>query len=215
MNTELALVNLLQGQLRTYNITNAQILALFAEIPREKFVPSPFRDIALADTTIPLAHGYWMIPPKEEARIAQTLTVQSSDKILVVGSAGSYLTAILAKLGQEVTYICHLPEIITLTQQALQTLDINNVTITCADLKSIYNHDPFDVIVIVDALPYLPEELQNCLVNEGRLFAVLGKPPIMEATLIKRVAWQWQSTLLFETLRPQLSDFAETSRFQF
>ncbi len=217
MNIEQALNNMITQQLRTWDVLDNHILDIVREIPREKFVPQEYRLLAFADTSIPIGHDQTMMPPKEEARIVQELKIQPTDRALVLGTGSGYITALISMLASWVHSIDSIPFFTEQAKQTLAELNITNVTLLTGDMAHSWQKEaPWDVIVITGSLAYLPPYFREGLAIDGRLFAILGKKPVMEATLITRLSRdQWQIDKIFETVRPRLANFSESLQFQF
>ncbi|MGB6976011.1 MAG: protein-L-isoaspartate O-methyltransferase [Gammaproteobacteria bacterium] len=217
MNFHTAQINMLKQQIRTWDVLDDKILALFARVPREPFVPAPFRELAYADTAIPIGHGQVIPPPKEMARILQALHILSSDTILEIGTGSGYFTALLAGLGQHVESVDVYPDFTERAHQTLQTLDVTNVTLHTGDaLQGWDKPKSYAVILLNGSVPYLPESLRNNLALGGRLLAVVGFSPVMEVTLFEQFApGQWRTEFLFETDWPRLPNVGQYKPFVF
>jgi protein-L-isoaspartate(D-aspartate) O-methyltransferase len=217
MDYEQARVNMLKQQIRTWDVTNDAILTLFYTIPREDFVPAPFRALAFADTTIPLAAGQSMMTPREEAKILQELAIQREDKILVLGIDSGFLLVLLAKLGKHVYYVDNELTSLERIKNKLYQYKIENVTSTIGNLyQGWQDFYPFHIIFLTGSLPFIPGELKKALTINGRLFAVTGKFPVMEATISYRLSDDtWSEKKLFETDRPRLLEIEEAESFAF
>ena len=209
--------NLVEQQIRTWNVLDDNVLNLLYKIHREEFVPAAYRALAFTDMEIPLEHGAVMLTPKMEARIVQELHIKKTDKILEVGSGSGYMTALLAELGAHVHSVEIVPTLCAMAKINLQTHDITNVTIEQGDAAQGWpNHAPYDVIVLTASTPVLPEAFQNSLNPGGRLFAIVGEDPVMEALLITRTASDsFQTTHLFETCTAPLQNAMQPPRFTF
>jgi len=217
MNTEHAQVNMLTQQLRAWEVLDQLVLDVIASTPRDQFVPAPYRNLAFADMNIPLDHGQVMLTPKEEARIIQALKIQSSERILEIGTGSGYMTALLAKLGQHVHSVDIFPEFVQNAQTKFVAMDIENVSVTAVDAVQAWSpKELYDIIVITGSLPYLLENFRQSLKIGGRLFAILGQAPVMKATLLTRVAQgKWPELKLFETMVPPLLNAPTPSAFVF
>ncbi|MFZ5592937.1 MAG: protein-L-isoaspartate O-methyltransferase family protein [Pseudomonadota bacterium] len=215
MNVEQARFNMVEQQIRTWEVLDPRILDLIGNMPREEFVPAQYRDLAFADIMIPLGHGQVMMEPKVEARLLQALAIEPSDTVLEVGTGSGYFTALLARLGKHVHSVDIFPDFTGSAQRTLAGHGINNVTLETGDAAKGWNkHAPYDVIAITGSLPVLPEIFLHNLKPGGRLVAVVGEAPVMEAILVTRAGEgaQWARESLFETNIPPLLN---TARPQF
>lgn len=207
MNIEAARLNMIKQQLRTCEIVDERLLQCFASIRREDFVPAAYRELAYADMNIPLDHEQVMMTPIEESSLIQALNIQPHESILEIGTGSGYVTALLAKLGASVLSVDCFADFTTQAQEKLRKLNITNVELITADGHRGYvEKAPYDVIVFTGSLPVLPKIVRPQLLSGGRIVAVLGQPPVMEATLISRLdKGNWQQQVLFETnLKPLL-----------
>jgi protein-L-isoaspartate(D-aspartate) O-methyltransferase len=209
--------NMIEQQIRTWEVLDPKVLALFDIIPRENFVAESQKGLAFADVELPIGCGQTMLSPKLEGRILQALDIQSADKVLVVGTGSGYLTALLATLADHVYAIEIHPELSELAQSRLKKQKIHNVTLSVADASNGYAKTaPYDVIVFTGALPLRPIAAEKMLKMGGRLFAVTGELPIMQATLTHRVSEEaFRHETLFETCLPYLAHATQISQFEF
>ncbi|MDO9311686.1 MAG: protein-L-isoaspartate O-methyltransferase [Nitrosomonas sp.] len=217
MNLEQTRFNMVAQQIRTWNVLDDNILDLLYKIKREEFVPAENRAMAFVDMEIPLGYGQVMLTPKMEARIVQELHVKKTDKILEVGSGSGYLTALLADRGAHVYSVEIIPELKTFAENNLKAHEITNVTIELGDAARGWSkNEPYDVIVITASTPGLPDAFQKSLNPGGRLFAIVGEDPVMEALLITCIApGEFTTTKLFETNTPPLINALQPTRFTF
>lgn len=217
MNLEQTRFNMVEQQIRTWDVLDDSVLELLYKIRREEFVPAGYRSLAFVDMEIPLGHGQFMLEPKMEARILQELHVKKTDKILEVGSGSGYLTALLAEKGAHVYSVEIVPELKTMAEINVQAHDINNVTLELGDAACGWSkHEPYDVIVLTASTPVLPEAFQKSLKPGGRLIAIVGEEPVMEALLITCVAPNvYNTTQLFETCIAPLKNAQQSERFVF
>lgn len=184
MNVEAARSQMLGQQIRAWEVLDARVLSTLASTPRESFVPRQFKDLAFADTEIPLGHGQSMMTPQVEGRLLQALQVTSIDEVLEIGTGSGYLAACLARLGASVTSIDLFPEFTEAAAQKLEAQRIVNVTLQTADAATFDNNDKYDVVAVTASVPVVSEQLVQFLKPGGRMFVVVGRPPIMEAQLI-------------------------------
>lgn len=206
MNFDLARFNMIEQQIRTWEVLDQRVLDILARTPREDFVPRRHRALAFADLNIPLGHGQVMMTPKTEGRILQSLNIQPTDTILEVGTGSGYLTACLARFGRHVHSVDIFPEFKQAAEKALDAHGIGNVTLQVGDAATGWGRNaPYDVIAITGSVPLLSEEFQKSLAIGGRLFVVVGESPVMEALLTTRTGENdWAVESLFETELPPL-----------
>jgi len=217
MNFEQARSNMIEQQIKPWNVPNQSVLDLISEIHREDFVPDEYKRLALADVRIPLAHDRVTMTPKVEARLLQALEIKPDDEILEVGTGCAYMTALLAKSGHHVHSIDVHPEFTEQARLKLQQYNIRNVTLECGNATQGWQQSsPYDVIVLTGSVPVLEDHLQKQLKLGGRMFAITGQSPAMEARLIKRVAEnEWHNEILFETDLPELEGATQVETFKF
>jgi protein-L-isoaspartate(D-aspartate) O-methyltransferase len=215
MNVEQARFNMVEQQIRTWEVLDQQVLDLMAEVPREDFVPAAYRNLAFADTCIPLAHGQTMMLPRVEARMLQALRVTPGDRILEVGTGSGFVTALLARLGAQVISIEIDDALSSSASDKLDAHAIENVELHSGDASRGWERSaPYDVIAVTGSLPVLEEGFQNSLAVGGRLFIVVGQEPAMEALLISRNGeTQWSTDCLFETVLAPLTGVEVPERF--
>jgi protein-L-isoaspartate(D-aspartate) O-methyltransferase len=215
MNIEQARFNMVEQQIRTWDVLDQQVLDLMAEVPREDFVPAAYRNLAFADTCIPLEHGQSMMVPRVEARMLQALQVERDDRILEVGTGSGFVTALLARLGGHVTSIEIVDALGSSARAKLEAHGIENVDLYSGDASHGWERAaPYDVIAVTGSLPVPEDSFQNTLAIGGRLFVVVGREPAMQALLITRNSEsQWASECLFETVLPPLVGVDEPERF--
>ncbi|WP_124949455.1 protein-L-isoaspartate O-methyltransferase family protein [Sulfuriferula thiophila] len=217
MNIEQARFNMIEQQIRPWDVLNQQVLDLLTKVKREDFVPQMYRTLAFVDMEIPLGHNEVMMSPKLEARILQELAIKKSDVILEVGTGSGYLTALLAELGQHVHSVDIVPEFKTQASAKLQANGITNASLEVGDAaKGWSRHGKYDVIVITGSTPVLPEAFVHDLNIGGRLFAITGDAPAMTAQLITCVAeGAYNTVTLFETNVQPLKNAVQPERFVF
>ena len=217
MDIATARFNMVEQQVRPWEVLHQDVLDLMLELPREIFVNPLYRNIAYADTALPLEHGEVMLMPKLVGRLLQNLSVQSHDSVLEIGTGSGYLTALLAKSAQQVHSIDRIADFSQQAAARLQQLNISNVTFETANIFEQFPlPNSYDVIVLTGSVEILLRELEEALKIGGRLFAVIGNLPIMQAILITRVSEnQWTSEYLFETDVPPLLGMKPLSSFVF
>ena len=214
---EQARFNMIEQQIRPCEVLEGRILELLKQVRREHFVPTDKRKLSFADMEIPLGHGAKMWSPKLEARTVQELHLSRSDKVLEVGTGSGYLTALLAALSGHVTSVEIVPELSAIAKQNLASYHCDNITLEIGDASHGWgNGATYDVIVLTGSTPVLPEVFQNSLNVGGRLFAIVGDAPTMEAKLITRVALDTFETInIMETIVAPLQNAEQPKRFVF
>jgi len=214
---EMARYKMIVQQIRTWNVIDDEVLDLLYEVRREEFVPQTYRQAAFVDMKIPLGQGQVLLEPKMEARIVQELRIKKTDKILEVGTGCGYMTALLAKRGAHVYSVEIVSEFKKIAEANLKAHNIENVTLEQGDAAHGWPaHAPYDVIAITASTPVLPDNFKSSLNVGGRLFAIVGEDPVMEAELITCVApGEFIVTKMFETSIPALINAAQAERFVF
>lgn len=209
--------NMIEQQIRTWEVLDPVVLDLFNAVPREAFVAESQQGLAFADIELPIGHGQSMLSPKIEGRILQALQVKKTDKVLLVGSGSGYLTALLAKQAAHVYAVEIVPELSAQAGLRLKQQNIHNVSLMVADAVNGYAAEvPYDVIVFAGALHQYPMSVEQMLKVGGRMFVVHGNLPIMQATLSQRVSdGPCRQETLFETCLPLLTHAPLASQFEF
>lgn len=217
MDIEQTRFNMVVQQIRPWYVLDDNVLDLLYKLKREEFVPAESQVMAFVDMEIPLGHGQVMLTPKMEARIVQELHINPTDKILEVGSGSGYMTALLAQRGEHVYSVEIIPELKAMAEKNLQAHGITNVTLEQGDAARGWpQHAPYDAIVLTASTPALPEAFQNSLNPGGRLFAIVGEDPVMEALIITCTApGEFTTTKLFETSTAPLINALQPARFTF
>ena len=217
MNFEEARSNMIEQQIKPWDVPNQSVLDLISEIHREDFMPDQYKRLALADTRIPLAHDQVTMTPKVEARLLQALEIKPEDEILEIGTGCAYLTALLAKSGHHVLSIDIHPEFTEEARVKLQQHGIHNVTLESGDaVHGWQQSSPYDVIVFTGSVPFLEDCIQQQFKPGGRLCVITGQSPAMEARLITRISENdWCDKVLFETDLPELEGAAQVEPFKF
>jgi protein-L-isoaspartate(D-aspartate) O-methyltransferase len=217
MELKAAHFNMIEQQIRPWDVLDQGVLDLIAELPREDFVPEAYRNLAYADTAIPLGHGQVMMHPKIEARLLQALDLHATDSVLEVGTGSGYLTALLARATHHVYSVDIIPQFKLQAAEKLAVHGIDNVTLEIGDAARGWpRYGLYDVIAITGSLPELPASFLQSMNRGGRLFSVVGTAPVMEAVLVRRVGEsEWSRESLFETDLPRLINAPATARFVF
>lgn len=214
---EQARFNMIEQQVRTWDVLDPQVLDTMSTIGREHFVPERYRSLAFSDTNIPLGHDQVMMAPKLEGRVLQALAIAANDRILEIGTGSGYLTACLAHLGQHVTSYDIMPDFTATAGEVLKENSISNVTLHTADAADgIEATTRYDVIAVTGSLPQLNQQFFNNLEPGGRLFVITGELPIMEACLITRIdEHNWARESILETCIPPLLNASRPQEFIF
>ena len=215
LNIEQARFNMIEQQIRTWEVLDQHILEVLTQTPREEFVPEAHRALAFSDLQIPLGHGQSMLHPKMEGRILQTLAIRPTDRILEIGTGSGYLTACLAKLGSHIDSVDIHADFIDGAALRLDAHELGNVTLSVGDAAAGWSQGaPYDAIVISGSLPVATPVFQQQLAPGGRLFMVTGGAPAMQAWLITRVgANDFSRECLFETVLPPLINAVTAPQF--
>lgn len=226
LDMEQARFNMIEQQIRPCEVLEGRILELLKHVRRERFVPEDKREMAFMDLEIPLGYGASMWQPKLEARAVQELHLSRSDKVLEVGSGSGYLTALLSVLAGHVTSVEIVPELNAMAKRHLLAYHRDNITLEIGDaargwgggMNDSYpgTGTSYDAIVLTGSTPVLPVAFQNSLKIGGRLFAIVGDAPVMEAKLITRVAADTYETVnIMETCVAPLQNALQPERFVF
>jgi protein-L-isoaspartate(D-aspartate) O-methyltransferase len=217
MNTELARFNMIEQQIRPWDVLNLGVLELLAVMKREDFVPPEHRALAFVDTEVPLPGGQCMLAPKVEARLLQELKVHKHERVLEIGTGSGYMAALLAHKAQHVTTLEIDPELARFASANLKRAGVTNVTVTTVDAAARLPADgPFDVIMVSGSVAEVPEALLSQLKVGGRLAAIVGQEPMMRALLFQRNADHGLTReVLFDTVAQRLQGFKEPTRFHF
>lgn len=215
MDIEQARFNMIEQQIRPWEVSDQQILSLIAEIPRERFVPDAFKHLAFADINIPLGHDQCMMSPPQEAKMLQALTIKKQDRVLEIGTGSGYVTALLANLAAHVRSEEIYADLSQQADKQLQASGIKNIDLVVTDsLKNRQFSDRYDVIVITGSMPLCEPIFKQQLSIGGRLFVILGEAPVMEACLIiRRSEREWTEESLFETSLPALVGAPQPEKF--
>ena len=217
MNIEQARFNMIEQQIRPWEVLDPQVLDLLFVVKREDFVPAAYRNLAFADMEIPIGSGQVMLAPRVEARLLQELGIKKTDKVLEIGTGSGYMAALLAAGAEHVVSIESRPELAEFARQNLERAGVTNVTIEVGNGANGWaQRGPYDAIVVSGALPSLPAALLKQLRVGGRLAAIVGEAPVMEAQLVTCSAEGAYNTVnLFETVVPALDGGEAKSTFSF
>ena len=220
MNIEQARFNMIEQQIRPWDVLDAHVLQLLAVIKREDFVPLAHKALAFVDMEIPLgslALGECMLSPKVEARMLQDLQIHKHETVLEIGTGSGFMTALLAHRAQFVTTLEINADLAGKASQNLEQADVYNAKVVVADAsKDLSSHGSFNVIVLSGSIAQIPVNILNMLKVGGRCMAIVGDEPVMRATLVQRVSeTAFETKRSWDTVAPRLHGFTETPRFQF
>jgi protein-L-isoaspartate(D-aspartate) O-methyltransferase len=209
--------NMVESQVRTWEVLDQSVLDLLLVVKREEFVPEKHRALAFADMEIPLGFGEFMLSPKLEARMLQELGIRKTDKVLEIGTGSGYATALCASLGGQVVSVERIAELSHSASRKLAGHDIRNAQLVVGEAAEGWPAlGPYDVILVTGSVPLIADALRNQLRPGGRLLAVVGEPPVMTATLVTRVSEHaFNAVGLFETSIPPLRNVRQPERFVF
>lgn len=201
--------NMIEQQIRTWDVLDARVLDLLSAVRREEFVPPAYRTLAFADLELPLPNGFRMWTPKMEARVLQELMVQSTDRVLEIGTGSGYQTALLSLVAESVFSVERVPALAQQAREALQSLGLRNVTVLVGDGTLGWRpFAPYDAILVAAASPNVPEPLVDQLAPGGRLIIPLGSRESQELTLVRRTADGIQTSVVADVrFVPLLGEF--------
>ena len=217
MNIEQARFNMIEQQIRPWDVLDQSVLSLLAVVRREDFVPPAQKALAFVDTEVPLPGGQCMLAPKVEARLLQELALQKHESVLEIGAGSGHMAALLGHKAQQVHSLEIDAELAHMARANLRRAGVVNVTVLNVDgAQGLAAEAPFDVIVLSGSVAEVPAALLAQLKRGGRLVAIVGQLPIMRATLFTHSSPNdFSSVELFDTVAPRLRGFDEPSRFKF
>ncbi|ACB34702.1 Protein-L-isoaspartate(D-aspartate) O-methyltransferase [Leptothrix cholodnii SP-6] len=217
MNVEQARFNMIEQQIRPWDVLDSSVLSLLAVVKREDFVPAAHRSVAFMDLEVPLPGGQSMLAPRLEARLLQDLAPHRHEKVLEIGTGSGFMAALLAHKAQQVVSLETRPELVAMARENLRHAKIMNAEVRQADgsdAKAVAG--PWDAIVLSGSVAEVPAALLQQLKVGGRLVAVVGQAPMMRATRVTRTGERdFRTEVLFDTVAPRLDGFGEPSRFSF
>lgn len=217
MNFEQARFNMVEQQIRPWEVLDQDVLDLLMTVKREEFVPPAARTLAFADVEIPIGRGQVMLKPVIEGKVLQALELKPSDTVLEIGAGSGYFAALLAARSEWVRTIDIEPELVKLASDNLARYGVDNVIVEEGDAAQGWEaRAPYDVIVVSGGVPMLPQKLLGQLKPGGRLFAFVGEAPVMKARLVTCIAeGQYKTEDIFETLVPMLQNAPRHDEFRF
>lgn len=217
MNVEQARFNMIEQQIRPWDVSDADVLALLSAVKREDFVPAAQQSMAFVDMEIQLSQGECLLAPRVQARLVQDAAIQTTDNVLEIGAGTGFMTALMAHLAHHVVALEINPELAQLARDNLQKAGLSNAEVRQFDgSKGTPAESPFDVIVLGGSVAEVPPALLAQLKIGGRLVAVVGNEPIMRATVVTRTGdADYTTQERWDTVVPRLHNFPEPSKFKF
>ena len=217
MNIEQARFNMIEQQIRPWDVLDQDVLNLLSVVKRENFVPAAYRELAFADLEVPLPTGEHMLFPRVEARILQELAVKKHESVLEIGAGSGYMAALLAHRARHVLTVDIKPELAELAKRNLAENGVTNAEVALGDgARGWPAGAPYDVICVSGGLPVLPQEMLEQLKIGGRLAAFVGTAPVMKAQIITRIdEKQFRVADVFETFIEPLANAVQPPRFKF
>lgn len=214
---EQARFNMIEQQIRPWDVADAAVLHLLTVVKREDFVPTPFKAMAFADMAVPLPGQQVMLAPRLQARLLQDAAVQPTDKVLEIGTGSGFTTALLASQAQRVISLEINPELADLARANLQRANIHNAEVRCADgAQGAAAEAPFDVILLGGSVAEVPHALLAQLKTGGRLVGIVGDEPIMHALVVTRTSeTNFKTDEKWDDNAPRLANFPQPSAFKF
>jgi protein-L-isoaspartate(D-aspartate) O-methyltransferase len=216
MRTEEAREQMIEHQIRAWEVLDERVLAILRLVPRERFVSPQYRFLAFADVEIPLPHAQHMLRPSVAGRLLQALDLAGSERVLEVGTGSGFVTACLAAASQEVHSVEIFADIAELARASLAAVKVANAQVINKDALELAAGTRYEAIALTASLPLYDERWQRQLAIGGRLFVIVGEPPIMEARLVRRLDEEsWTSVSLFETIVDPLRNARRREEFSF
>jgi protein-L-isoaspartate(D-aspartate) O-methyltransferase len=214
-NTETARAQMVNQQVRAWDVLDARVLNVMRTVPRERYVPAAYRDVAFADAETPIGHGEYLMRPQVEGRLLQSLQIESIDEVLEIGTGTGFLTACLAALGARVHSIDIHEDFIAAARDRLDADRVVNATVAMQDANTLTPDAQYDVVAVTASVPTLPKRLTDLLRPGGRMFVVVGHSPLMEAQLVSRqVDGGLTTAVLFETVLAPMRNWQDTEVFE-
>lgn len=223
-SVEQARYNMVEQQIRPWNVLDAGVLGLLSSVRREDFVPPSYQGLAFIDTEIPLNPdvaqaerlGQVMLAPRVDARMLQDLQVLPTDRVLEIGAGSGYMAALLAASAAQVVTLEIDPDLVEFARENLRSAGVSNAEVRQADgARDPIADGPFDVIVLSGSVAELPQSLLGLLSDGGRLGAFVGHKPMMRATIVRRQGERFETTQPWDVVVARLQHFPEPSSFKF
>lgn len=215
MRTDIARQHMIYNQIRTWDVVDKSVLTTLASVPRERFVPDQFRELAFADVALPLPCGQTMLKPVVEGRMLLHLDVREFDRVLVVGTGSGFMTACIAKRADRVTSIDIHRQLVDAAAVKLADEQIYNVDVITADFNTYEPTHTYDRILVAGSMPLFDERLPEWLKPDGKLVMIIGQAPTMTVQLLERQLNTYARRGLFETVVQKLENVPIPSPFIF
>ena len=217
MNIEQARFNMIEQQIRPWDVLDLGVLELLGIVKREEFLPPDLQALAFVDTEVPLPGGQCMLSPKVEARILQELAVHKHERVLEIGAGSGHMAALLAHKAQHVATLEIDPHLAQFAAANLKRAGVMNAVVVQADgSRGLASEAPFDAVVLSGSVSEIPEALLSQLKVGGRMVAIVGSEPVMRALLITRTGERgFERRVLFDTVAQRLGGFPEPTKFRF
>lgn len=217
MNFERARSNMVEQQVRTWEVLDSKVLGLMESVHREDFVPVRYRKLAFADLSVPLAMGQSMMRPRVEGRMLQSLDLKPDDSVLEIGTGSGFITACLSVIARRVVSVELFEELYLEAETRLRDKHLHNVELYVGDAMTGWQpQQAHDVVVVTGSVPAVPESFRDWVNPGGRMFVVVGESPAMEARLLTRMGFSdWTEESLFETDLPRLVNSTPPANFDF
>ncbi len=217
MDIEQARFNMIEQQIRTWEVLDQDVLDLLNEIHREEFIPDSYKELSFADTRIPIGHEQTTMTPKVEARLLQSLAIKPDDTVLEIGTGCAYLTTLLAKSAKQIKSIDIYPDFVDAAKDKIAKTGLTNIELENTDAYTLLDQAAkYDIIVFTASLPAMDDRFLNLLNNGGRMFVIVGESPVMDARIItKQNKSSWSQESLFETDLPALVGAKQKETFEF
>ena len=207
---------MIEQQVRAWEVLDPRVLEALQQVPREEYVPGAYREMAFADTAVPLGHGQSMLSPMLEGRILQALEIQPHEYALEVGTGSGFFAACIGRLARSVRTIDLFADFTGAARAAFERTGMHNVVAATADAMQLAERETYDVIALTGSLPVYVERFEQALRIGGRLFVAVGSGPLLEGLRVTRTGpSDWSRETLFETGMPALINAPEPSRFVF
>jgi protein-L-isoaspartate(D-aspartate) O-methyltransferase len=217
MKLEQARFNMIEQQIRPWDVSDADVLHLLSVVKREDFVPLAHKALAFVDMELPLPGGQCMLAPRVEARMLQELALHKHETVLEIGAGSGFMAALLAHRAQRVISLEINPELVALARANLQKAGVHNAEVRQVDgAAGAQAQGPFDAIMLSGSVAEVPNALLAQLKIGGRLVAIVGDEPMMQATIVTRVSQtDYRTTTPWDTVAPRLLNFPQASGFTF